>query len=734
MSASPTDDVALRVSAGNGMSIPTASSYKAGRPEPLAPPPSVRGEKLFQRVDDALAGLDGWVSRWLPPEYNALAQAGAAANVALLVAIATGILMLLWYSPSLQFAYPSLVAIQGSTTGGWVRALHRYSSDLMMLLLIVHAGRVFVARKFAGARWVAWVSGIGMLSLVWLIGWTGYWLVWDQPAQQVAVSSIQLLDGLPIFGEPLGRLFVSDRTVPSLLFFVVFFLHMLLPLMIAVGLAVHLARVSRARLLPQRGLSLALVLALGLAALLVPAPLDAPAEMAVKAEAISIDAWFLSPLALALRFRHAGLWVALVSGLLLGALVPWLLGRRRKPQTFQAAVDVSRCHACTQCVQDCPFDAITMVARTDGKRFDAQAQVDPARCVGCGVCAGSCDSEGIALTWFDTRIQEGRMERAIEAAQAVGNSKWVALVGGEIRGPLPVLPGYTIHRVPTASWVRPKFVERLITRGVRGVLVVRDARGEAAARDGGRWVEARLAGERKPVLRPERIAGGRWCVVDFDPSRPASLSGVAERFCRGPVRRGEPPRRTAILAAIALAGVLTVAAVAPSHLRVVNPAVATPELVLSIKAFGERVARPEAAVSGLGSDRDGGPPFNQMGAAAAGLVFDPAGGTPAAPGDAGKPVHMRGVVIEKPRRADVIVRLTIDGVREERAFPAKGFSRDGPAIGEWRRAWEAGEHQVVIEIAPGGTAPVARWQGTLRAVERRLNVVMYDPNAGFTVE
>jgi hypothetical protein len=193
-----------------------------------------------------------------------------AANVALLVAVATGILMLVWYSPSLQFAYPSLAAIKGHTAGGWVRAMHRYSSDLMMLLLIVHAGRMFVAQKFSGARWLAWVSGIGMLGLVWFIGWTGYWLVWDQPAQQVAVSSIQLLDGLPIFGEPLGRLFVSDRTVPSLLFFVVFFLHMLLPLMIAIGLAVHLARVSRARLLPRRGLCFTLIAALCLAALLVP--------------------------------------------------------------------------------------------------------------------------------------------------------------------------------------------------------------------------------------------------------------------------------------------------------------------------------------------------------------------------------------------------------------------------------------------------------------------------------
>jgi hypothetical protein len=315
------------------------------------------------------------------------------------------------------------------------------------------------------------------------------------------------------------------------------------------------------------------------------------------------------------------------------------------------------------------------------------------------------------------------MERSIETALSARDVKWVALVAGEIRAGLPVLAGYDVHRVPTASWVRPKFVERLFANGVRGVLVVRDARGEAAARDGGRWVEARLAGERTPVLRPERMGKGSWCVVDFDPSRPAALTTLAGEFRRGPVRRVIPSRRTAIMASLVLAAMLTAMAVAPSHLRVVNPASLAPELVLSIKAFGERAAT--AAFPGVGSS---GPLTNQ------------AGGSPAVPGkgglpgDAGKPVHMRGVMTEKPRRADVIVRLTIDGVTEERAFEAKGLSSDGPAIGEWRRVWDAGEHHVVVEIVPGSTQPVARWEGIVRATERRLSVVMYDPSAGFLVE
>jgi ferredoxin len=661
----------------------------------------VRGERPLQRIDGWLAWLDGWVARWLPPEFNLLAQAGAGANVALLIAVVSGVAMLLWYSPSLQFAYPSLAAIQGRTLGGWVRALHRYSSDLTMLLLCVHAARVFIAQKFAGARWLAWVSGVIMLALIWFIGWTGYWLVWDQPAQQVAVSSMRLLDALPVFGEPLGRLYVADRMVPSLLFFVIFFLHMLLPLAIAIGLALHLTRLSRAHLLPRRELAWAITGALALASVLVPAPLDARAEMAVKAETFTVDAWYLSPLALGLRFQSAGLWVTLLGGVALGTLVPWLLGRRRAPSAFQAVVAPERCHSCSQCAQDCPFDAIKLVARTDGKRFPAQAWVDPARCTGCGVCGGSCDSGGIGLTWFDTRIEEARLERAIgETASATGRTA-VALVAGEIQAPLPELPGYQVHRVPTASWIRPTLIERVFASGIRSVLVVRDARTEAAARDGGRWIEARLAGLRKPAFRSQRGEGDNWLVVDFDPARPAELVRLAEGLRCGHATRDPRPHRLTIAAVgSTLALLATLGSIAPSHLSVANPASPTPELVLSFKAFGRLM------------------PTAEVDAAA----------------EASKPVHMRGRSTAKPHRAPVIVRITIDGVTAEREFSAKGVSHDGPAMGEWRQSWPEGEHQVGIEILAGGEPPSARWEGRLRAAPRRLQVISYDSAAGFTVE
>src|SRR5690606_27562306 len=54
-----------------------------------------------------------------------------------------------------------------------------------------------------------------------------------------------------------------------------------------------------------------------------------------------------------------------------------------------SVVDERLCTGCEQCSRDCPYEAITMVPRKDG-RAGLVAQVDDALCVSCGICAGSC--------------------------------------------------------------------------------------------------------------------------------------------------------------------------------------------------------------------------------------------------------------------------------------------------------------------------------------------------------
>ena len=214
----------------------------------------MRGEAVFRALERPLLWLDARAARHFPPSLDPVAQAGALAVLSLVVALVSGILLLFWYVPSVYGAYASVAAMAGLPT--FLRALHRYSSDACVLFAVFHALRLGLARRFTGARWLAWVTGIGLLVALWLVGWLGYWLLWDERGRQVALGTARFVDVLPLFADPLSRSFLADDRVNTLLFFVVFFVHMLLPLPMGVALWLHVARVSRSRFLPGFAASL----------------------------------------------------------------------------------------------------------------------------------------------------------------------------------------------------------------------------------------------------------------------------------------------------------------------------------------------------------------------------------------------------------------------------------------------------------------------------------------------
>lgn len=693
-----------------------ADNLGAG-PAPGAEPPlpPVRAARLLAAGDGLCTRLDTLLERAVPRALNPLAQLGPATNALLLLAVLSGVLLLFWYSPSVQQAWHSLADQAPRSLGGIVRSVHRYSSDLAMLLLLLHALRTLLARKFADARWLAWVSGVAMLGLVWLIGWTGYWLVWDQRAQLVATGTMKAVDVLPFFGEPMLRLFVSDRTVPSLLFFVVFFLHMVLPLAITGGLALHLARLSRSRLLPDRRLAAWLAGAVLLAALVHPALNTAPAQMAVKPAAFTMDWWYLWPLPLTARFSGPGLWLA--GGLTLAGLVtvPWWLARRRPPAVFQAKVDVSRCFACTLCSRDCPFGAITMVPRADGKPFPSQAQVDPARCIGCGVCAGACDTQGIGLPWFDARRVTRELEELVAAGAARGAPPALALVCAQSDGGWELfaqpawerrLPGYAVRAVPCAGWVEPKLVERLLAKGARAVLVVGCGSGEAFGREGNRWLPARLDGTREPVFRPNRADPQRKAHVDFDPLRPHLLAAAADRLLADdaaataavPVGRWAGRAGWVVAAGLGFA-VLLFASDAPFR----NPAPDHPELVFTFRAHGAWVDAPAAAAAAVDDKR---------------------------------PVHMRSQQPAHRTRSPVTIRLTVDGETREHVYRPKGLSADGASVGELLVPLTPGPHAVTVQVLTTSepAAEPKEWRAEFTAGTGRRHVLSYEAQTGFVWE
>lgn len=671
--------------------------------------PPVRGERLLRAGDSLFQRLDGWVGRALPEALNPFAQTGAIANTTFIVACVSGVVLLIWYSTSVHGAYGSIQDMaQAPLSAGLVRSLHRYSSDACMLFVLLHAAKLMFARRFGGARWLAWLTGLILVGALWFVGWLGYWLVWDQRAQQVALGTARMLDGLPIFADPLSRSFLTDETVNSLLFFVVFFVHMLLPLAMGIALWLHITRLSRPHFLTKKWMTIWVLVSLLAMSLLFPADAAPAAKMTAAPDGFTMDWWYLAPIALTDRLGAGALWgLVLVSGALLFS-VPWLLAKGR---ARVAQVIPSRCNACEQCYKDCPYDAIRMVPRPGGGRYPTVAEVDPDKCLGCGICAGSCNSAGIGLPWFDVHQQRRHVDRAVEDAVAGGDAPMVAFVCAESAGAqleidprsatCSELPGYRVVRVPCAGWVHTLTVERLLRRGAPGVLVVACGPGSDVYREGGKWTALRMTGQREPGLRADKVSAEHVRVLELFRHDTARLAAEARAFReqRSPRPAGSRGRR--LVAGLSLAAALALAIWGATRVGYAAPGLDQPELVVSFKHPGQSAEK----------CRD-----------------------PSAEEIAKAPVHMRPKKVCERRRADVRLRVTVDGnTIVEKAYEPKGIWHDGNSIAIERIPVSAGSRLVRVEV--GDTPEPTEWP---HHTERRLtfdpgrrHVLLFDKLSGF---
>lgn len=681
----------------------------------LLPPPATRADGLLRRLETGWLYLDRLIQDFIPPALNPFGQLGAIANTCLVLAVLSGIGLLCWYTPSVHQAYDSLEKIrQSSWLGQLLRSLHHYSSDACLLFILLHALRITFQRRFTGPRWLAWTTGLLLLATLWFIGWTGYWLVWDVRAQHAAVGTARFIDRLPIFAEPLSRSFLTDQSVPSLLFFLIFFVHMLAPLAMGIGLWMHLMRVNRAKFLAGGAMTLWILGSLVLLSALLPAVSASPAQMTVKAQRFTLDWWYLWPLMLTDRLSGGMLWSLLFFAGTVALSVPWWMARRRLDSNWNAQVDLPRCMGCTLCAQDCPFNAITMVPREDGRKFAVQSYVNPALCVGCGICTGSCDSQAMNLPGLNSRVVEKRLHAWIDAQKARGESPFVIFCCGESAGARlhtdadgnsVELPGYRLQPVPCVGWVSSVILERALNRGAAGVLVVGCGEGDPTGREGMKWFAERMAGLRAPKFDPAKADLSRVHSVLLDRTRRSEFLRVAREFQRRPAaRHARPSLRlfSQTAAAIALVLVLGGVTFAFSNLPYRPPLSAEPELVVSFNHSGAlREARKLTA--------------EEL---------------------AKRLPHMRAQVNVTRERFPVRLRVQVDGRTVlEQSYQPKGLAHDGPSIAIARVPMTVGPRQVRVEIADTGDPgkSTRQWSDTVNFQENRVRVVLFDTKSGFSL-
>jgi len=376
-----------------------------------------------------------WIEKGLnslfSQRYNPFYYHGALPNFFIWALFLTGLLLFAYYQPTLANAYASVHYITFELPfGNLFRSIHRYASDGMMIFVMLHMARVWFTDRYREYRILPWITGVVLLVITFMIGLSGYLLIWDQQAVTLANITFNLLDKMPVIGAPLAEFLMAGKVLSDYTLTRFMFLHLGIPLFMMFMLWLHYLRITRPVSEPPLPLVVMMAGALFLFSSAFPVGLDFLAQTQNAAaspiltgpgsisQVMDFDLLYTWPQYLAVQGVSPIVVLLLLLAVPIGMLVlPYLQKKALRGQFAQ--VVRQNCTGCSLCYNDCPYEAITMVDRgNDGTRFKRLAVVDAGRCANCGLCVGACAFKAIEIP----RRETGTVLAEIEAALAASSS------------------------------------------------------------------------------------------------------------------------------------------------------------------------------------------------------------------------------------------------------------------------------------------------------------------------
>jgi quinol-cytochrome oxidoreductase complex cytochrome b subunit len=163
-----------------------------------------------------------------------------------LVETVTGVLLMFYYRPTLEWAYNDILALRDVYSLGIMREIHRWGAHAMVITVWLHMYRVFLTGSYKPPREFNWVVGVVLLFLTIMLSFTGYLLPWDQIAFWAITIGTNMGGYAPVLNFPVSRILLGGLEVGQNTLLRFYVGHVVfLPLIAAVFLAVHFWRIRK---------------------------------------------------------------------------------------------------------------------------------------------------------------------------------------------------------------------------------------------------------------------------------------------------------------------------------------------------------------------------------------------------------------------------------------------------------------------------------------------------------
>jgi quinol-cytochrome oxidoreductase complex cytochrome b subunit len=284
-----------------------------------------------------------------------LGMGGLAVFLTLFVGF-TGILVTFFYIPTPERAANSVQELTYLVPFGWfVRNLHFWSAQLLILVVILHLLRVVFTGAYLRPRRLNYLLGLCLLVICLFLDFTGYVLRWDEGVHWALVAGTNLIKSIPLVGDGLYFFLVGGTQVgaATLIRFYAWHLFGLMLILMVIGVwhlfrvrrdggiavpppefRTSFERIKRKELSRTEGLAMLwATFVLVVVAILLPAPLAPGIQAGFTSTSENLAPWFFLWVQQLLKYGDPFIFGVLIplGALLVVALVPYITPSRLSP-------------------------------------------------------------------------------------------------------------------------------------------------------------------------------------------------------------------------------------------------------------------------------------------------------------------------------------------------------------------------------------------------------------------